>query len=150
MSLYVYYNTFVIDPHTPHIHTPHPHTLHTHSTPSHTPHSTPTHTPHPHRAYLKNVAKKLADDVDNLKSNASTLGRQKEEWMERRTLKRDKGGNLELQLQLKNEMSEKAKTQEQLTQITAQMAEMESYVWHDSVSLVTMVSLSATDTHSKQ
>ncbi len=46
--------------------------------------------------------------------------------MERRTLKRDKGGNLELQLQLKNEMAEKAKTQEQLTQITAQMAEMES------------------------
>ncbi|XP_064397756.1 serine/threonine-protein kinase MRCK alpha-like isoform X2 [Halichondria panicea] len=79
------------------------------------------------RAYLKNVAKKLADDVDNLKSNASTLGRQKEEWMERRTLKRDKGGNLELQLQLKNEMAEKAKTQEQLTQITAQMAEMESH-----------------------
>ena len=78
------------------------------------------------RGYLRNVARKLADDVENLKSNASSLGRQKEEWMERRTLKRDKGGNLELQLQLKNEISEKAKTQEQLTQITAQMAEMES------------------------
>ena len=27
------------------------------------------------RAYLKSVAKKLADDVDNLKTNAGTLGR---------------------------------------------------------------------------
>ena len=72
------------------------------------------------------MARKLADDVENLKSNASSLGRQKEEWMERRTLKRDKGGHLEMQLQLKNEIAEKAKTQEQLTQITAQMAEMES------------------------
>lgn len=72
------------------------------------------------------MAKKLADDVDNLKTNASSLGRQKQEWMERRTLKRDKGGNLELQLQLKNEIAEKAKTQEQLTQISSQMAEMET------------------------
>ena len=72
------------------------------------------------------MAKKLADDVDNLKTNASSLGRQKQEWMERRTLKRDKGGNLELQLQLKNEMAEKAKTQEQLTHISSQMAEMET------------------------
>lgn len=74
------------------------------------------------------MAKKLADDVDNLKINASSLGRQKEEWMERRTLKRDKGGNLELQLQLNNEVAEKAKTQEQLTQISSQMAEMETWV----------------------
>ena len=28
-----------------------------------------------HRAYLKSVAKKLAEDVDNLKTSASTIGR---------------------------------------------------------------------------
>ncbi len=66
--------------------------------------------------------------MDNLKSNASSLGRQKEEWMERRTLKRDKGGNLELQLQLNNEMAEKARTQEQLMHVSSQLADMEAYV----------------------
>ena len=28
-----------------------------------------------HRAYLKSVAKKLAEDVDNLKNTAGTMGR---------------------------------------------------------------------------
>ncbi len=68
--------------------------------------------------------------MDNLKSNASSLGRQKEEWMERRTLKRDKGGHLELQLQLQNEIEEKAKIQEQLMQVTSQLSDMERYILH--------------------
>ena len=50
--------------------------------------------------------------------------------MERRTLKRDKGGHLELQLQLQNEIEEKAKIQEQLMQVTSQLSDMERYILH--------------------
>ena len=50
---------------------------------------------------------------------------QKEEWMERRTLKRDKQELLDLQLSLKNEIAAKTKVQEQLTQVTSQLSEME-------------------------
>lgn len=50
---------------------------------------------------------------------------QKEEWMERRTLKRDKQELLDLQLSLKNEIAAKTSVQEQLTQVTSQLAEME-------------------------
>ena len=46
--------------------------------------------------------------------------------MERRTLKRDKGELLDLQLQLKNEIEAKGRIQEELTQVTAQLAEMET------------------------
>eukprot|EP00731_Ephydatia_muelleri_P030003 Em0021g526a len=77
------------------------------------------------RAYLKSVAKKLADDVETLKTTAGTLGRQKEDWMERRTLKRDKQELLELELSLKNEVAAKSKVQEQLTQVTSQLSDME-------------------------
>ncbi len=50
---------------------------------------------------------------------------QKEEWMERRTLKRDKQELLDLQLSLKNEVGAKTSVQQQLTQVTSQLAEME-------------------------
>ena len=46
--------------------------------------------------------------------------------MERRTLKRDKGELLDLQLQLKNEIAAKGRIQDQLTQVTTQLAEMET------------------------
>ncbi len=48
--------------------------------------------------------------------------------MERRTLKRDKGELLDLQLQLNNEIAAKGRIQEQLTQVTTQLAEFEAYV----------------------
>ena len=51
---------------------------------------------------------------------------QKEEWMERRTLKRDKQELLDLQLSLKNEIEAKGRVQEQLTQVAAQLAELET------------------------
>lgn len=50
---------------------------------------------------------------------------QKEDWMERRTLKRDKQELLELELSLKNEVAAKSKVQEQLTQVTSQLSDME-------------------------
>ena len=46
--------------------------------------------------------------------------------MERRTLKRDKGELLDLQLQLKNEIAAKGQIQQQLTAVTSQLAEMET------------------------
>lgn len=45
--------------------------------------------------------------------------------MDRRTLKRDKGELLDLQLQLKNELEAKSRIQEKLSNVTSQMAEME-------------------------
>jgi len=80
------------------------------------------------RAYLKSVAKKLADDVDNLKTTAGSmgLGRPKEDWMERRTLKRDKQELLDLQLSLENEIAAKGKIQEQLTNVTSQLSVLET------------------------
>lgn len=45
--------------------------------------------------------------------------------MERRTLKRDKQELLELELSLKNEVAAKSKVQEQLTQVTSQLSDME-------------------------
>ena len=50
----------------------------------------------------------------------------KEEWMERRTLKRDKQELLDLQLSLDNEIAAKGKIQEQLTNVTAQLSELET------------------------
>lgn len=91
------------------------------------------------RAYLKSVAKKLAEDVDNLKSSASTLGKQqKQEWVERRTLKRDKGELLDLQLQLKNEIEAKGHIQEQLSQVTSQLAEMETRIMQSDTDVVNL------------
>ena len=46
--------------------------------------------------------------------------------MERRTLKRDKGELLDLQLQLKNEIAAKSRIQEQLSEVTTHLAEMET------------------------
>ena len=54
------------------------------------------------------------------------MQQQKQEWVERRTLKRDKGELLDLQLQLKNEIAAKGRIQEQLTSVTAQLADMET------------------------
>lgn len=45
--------------------------------------------------------------------------------MERRTLKREKGEILDLQLSLKNEIAAKGKVQEELSQVTSQLADME-------------------------
>ena len=44
----------------------------------HSPHSLLFNVP-PCRAYLKSVAKKLAEDVDNLKNTAGTMGRVSEQ-----------------------------------------------------------------------
>ena len=51
---------------------------------------------------------------------------QRQDWMDRRTLKRDKGELLDLQLQLKNEIEAKTRIQEELSQVTSQMADMET------------------------
>ncbi|CAI8013835.1 Serine/threonine-protein kinase MRCK beta [Geodia barretti] len=80
------------------------------------------------RAYLKSMAKKLADDVEGLKSTANTLNRPKEEWMERRTLRRDKQDFLDLQLSLQSEIDAKSKIAKDLTDLKAHYAEMESRV----------------------
>ena len=48
--------------------------------------------------------------------------------MDRRTLKRDKQELLDLQLSLKNEVTAKTKVQEDLTQVTSQLSEMETSV----------------------
>ena len=47
--------------------------------------------------------------------------------MDRRTLKRDKDNRLDLQQQLQAELAAKARIQEQLTEITSQLTEMERY-----------------------
>jgi serine/threonine-protein kinase MRCK len=82
------------------------------------------------RAYLKSMAKKLADDVDGLKSTANTLNRPKEEWMERRTLRRDRQDLQDLQLSLQSEIDAKSKIAKDLTDLKAHYGEMESRVAH--------------------
>ena len=52
----------------------------------------------------------------------------KEEWMERRTLRRDKQDLLDLQLSLQQEIEAKGKIAKDLTAVTAQHAEMERYI----------------------
>ena len=54
------------------------------------------------------------------------LPQPKEEWMERRTLKRDKQELLDLQLSLENEIAAKGKIQEQLTNVTSQLSMLET------------------------
>ena len=50
---------------------------------------------------------------------------QREGWMDRRTLKRDKGDRLDLQQHLKTEIAAKTRIQDQLTEITSQLTDME-------------------------
>ena len=52
----------------------------------------------------------------------------KEEWMERRTLRRDRQDLLDLQLSLQQEVEAKTKIAKDLTDITAQYNEMERYI----------------------
>ena len=53
----------------------------------------------------------------------------KEEWMERRTLRRDKQDFLDLQLSLQSEIDAKSKIAKDLTDLKAHYAEMERYTY---------------------
>ena len=58
-------------------------------------------------------------------THTHTLAMAREGWMDRRTLKRDKGDRLDLQQQLQAEIAAKTRIQEELTQITSQYTNME-------------------------
>ena len=49
----------------------------------------------------------------------------KEEWMERRTLKRDRQDLLDLQLSLQGEIAAKAEISQELSKVKSQLSEME-------------------------
>ncbi|XP_011409067.1 PREDICTED: serine/threonine-protein kinase MRCK alpha-like, partial [Amphimedon queenslandica] len=80
------------------------------------------------RSYLQTVAKGLVEDVESLRASSSSIGKQKEVWVERRTLRRDKLERVEMQQNFENELRAKQRVEEELTHIRTQLAHTESDV----------------------